>query len=151
MKQHLSILVHNRAIYSQFLKKFTLDQLNKVPDGFNNNILWNVAHSLVTQQLLIYSLSGVKPLVSESWIDSYRKGTKPEAEVTQEFVDALDAALFSTFNQLEVDLDSGVFKEFNPYTTSTKMHIDSIVTALSFVLFHDGIHIGSILALAKLV
>jgi hypothetical protein len=151
MKQHLSILAHNRAIYSQFLKKFTLDQLNKVPDGFNNNILWNVAHSLVTQQLLIYSLSGVKPLVPESWIDSYRKGTKPEAEVTKEFVDALDAALFSTLNQLEADLDSGVFIEFNPYTTSTKMHIDSLETALSFVLFHDGIHIGSVLALAKLV
>jgi hypothetical protein len=31
------------------------------------------------------------------------------------------------------------------------MHIDSLETALSFVLFHDGIHIGSVIALAKLV
>jgi hypothetical protein len=35
-----------------------LAQLNIVPDGFNNSIAWNIAHILVTQQLLHYKLSG---------------------------------------------------------------------------------------------
>ena len=150
MKQHLSILAHNRAIYSRFLKSFSLEQLNSVPEGFNNNIIWNVAHALVTQQSIMYTLSGLPALVPQEWIDGYRKGTRPEAEVSQEFVTAIDEALTSTMVQLEKDLEAGIFDNYQSYTTSTKMELSSVETAFPFVLFHDGVHIGSVLALAKL-
>ena len=151
MKEYLSILAHNRAIYSRLLKNFSLEQLNTVPEGFNNNIIWNVAHALATQQSIMYTLSGLKPVVPQSWIDGYRKGTKPEGDVSQEFVDAIDAALTSTMEQLKKDIEAGVFDNYQPYTTSTKMELNSFATAFPFVLFHDGVHIGSVLALAKLV
>tara|TARA_B100000780_G_scaffold275463_1_gene242080 strand:+ start:834 stop:1289 length:456 start_codon:yes stop_codon:yes gene_type:complete len=151
MKEYLSILSHNRAIYSRFLKSFSLEQLNAVPKGFNNNIIWNVAHALVTQQLIMYSLSGLPVLVPQEWVDVYRKGTKPEGAVNQEFVNSIGQALISTMNQLTKDLELGIFKNFQPYSTSSKMELNSIETAFTFVLFHDGVHIGSVLALAKLV
>ena len=151
MKEHLSIFAHNRTIYSRFLNNFSLEQLNTVPEGFNNNIIWNVAHALATQQSIMYTLSGLKPVVPQSWIDGYRKGTKPEGDVTQEFVDAIDDALMSTMEQLKKDIEAGVFENYQPYTTSTKMELNSFATAFPFVLFHDGLHIGSVLALAKLV
>ena len=151
MKEHLSILAHNRAIYSRFLKNFSLEQLTTVPEGFNNNIIWNVAHALATQQSIMYTLSDLKPVGPQSWIDGYRKGTKPEGDVSQEFVDAIDAALMSTIEQLKKDIEAGIFENYQPYTTSTKMELNSFATAFPFVLFHDGVHIGSVLALAKLV
>tara|TARA_B110000971_G_scaffold175791_1_gene181076 strand:- start:435 stop:890 length:456 start_codon:yes stop_codon:yes gene_type:complete len=151
MKEHLSIFAHNRTIYSRFLNNFSLQQLNTVPEGFNNNIIWNVAHALATQQSIMYTLSGLKPVVPQSWVDGYRKGTKPEGDVTQEFVDAIDDALMSTMEQLKKDIEAGVFENYQPYTTSTKMELNSFATAFPFVLFHDGLHIGSVLALAKLV
>ena len=151
MKEHLSIFAHNRTIYSRFLNNFSLQQLNTVPEGFNNNIIWNVAHALATQQSIMYTLSGLKPVVPQSWVDGYRKGTKPEGGVTQEFVDAIDDALMSTMEQLKKDIEAGVFENYQPYTTSTKMELNSFATAFPFVLFHDGLHIGSVLALAKLV
>ena len=151
MKQHLSILEHNRTIFSRFLNFFTLEQLNKVPEGFNNNIIWNVVHSLATQQSLMYSLSDAELIVDQAWVNSYRRGTKPQGDITQQFVNEVDKALFSTSDQLKIDLASGVFNAYRPYITSTKMELDSIETTLPFILFHDGIHIGSILALAKLV
>ena len=151
MKEHLSIFAHNRTIYSRFLNNFSLEQLNTVPEGFNNNIIWNVAHALATQQSIMYTLSGLKPVVPQSWVDGYRKGTKPEGDVTQEFVDAIDDALMSTMEQLKKDIEAGVFENYQPYTTSTKMELNSFATAFPFVLFHDGLHIGSVLALAKLV
>tara|TARA_B100000767_G_C19776681_1_gene542979 strand:+ start:3931 stop:4386 length:456 start_codon:yes stop_codon:yes gene_type:complete len=151
MEENWTILAHNRAIYSRFLNHFTLEQLNTVPKGFNNNIIWNVAHALVTQQLIMYGLSGVTPLVPQEWIDAYKKGTKPERDVSQEQVDQIDKALFSSLNQLKEDLGFNLFKKFQPYATSSKMELDSIDTAFPFILFHDGIHIGSVLALAKLV
>jgi len=151
MKEHLSILAHNRTIYSRFLKNFSLEQLNTVPEGFNNNIIWNVTHALATQQSIMYLLSGLAPVVHQSWIDGYRKGTKPERDVTQEFVDAVDTALMSTMEQLKKDIEAGIFENYQPYTTSTKMELNSFATAFPFVLFHDGVHLGSVLALAKLV
>ena len=108
MKQHLSILAHNRAIYSRFLKSFSLEQLNSVPKGFNNNIICNVAHALVTQQSIMYSLSGLPALVPQEWVDGYRKGTRPEGDVSQEFVTAIDEALTSTMDQLQKDLEAGI-------------------------------------------
>jgi len=35
---------------------FSLEQLNKIPEGFNNNLIWNIAHCVVTQQLLCYKV-----------------------------------------------------------------------------------------------
>jgi hypothetical protein len=99
----------------------------------------------------MYGLSGVKPLVPQEWIDAYKKGTKPQGDVSQEQVDLIDKALFSSLDKLKEDLSSDLFKNFQPYTTSSKMELESIETAFPFILFHDGIHIGTVLALAKLV
>ncbi len=151
MKEQLRILTHNRKVYSYYLKNLTLEQLNKVPEGFNNNIIWNIGHVLVVQQGLMYKLSGVPICVPKEWEDAYKKGTKPERDVTQEEVDAIRGALFSTLEQLEKDLEADVFKNFHPYTTSTKMELTSIKEAFTFVLFHDGLHLGSVLALNKFV
>jgi hypothetical protein len=35
----------------------TLEQLNKIPEGYNNNLIWNIAHVVVVQQMLVYKLS----------------------------------------------------------------------------------------------
>lgn len=151
MKTQLSIQLHNRKIFHHYLKQFSLEQLNKVPDGFNNNIIWNIAHTMVTHQLLMYKISGNQMHIPSDWVKLFSKGTKPERDITAEEVKAIDAALFSTFEQFEKDIASGIFTNFQPYTTSTNMLLDSIATTQCFLLFHDGIHLGSVLALAKLV
>ena len=45
--------------------------LQHVPEGFNNNIWWNAAHTLVVQQLLCYRLSGLPVNVEEDLIVQY--------------------------------------------------------------------------------
>lgn len=151
MENSLVILRHNRAIFSRFLKHFSLAQLNTIPDGYNNSIFWNIAHCLVTLQRLVYGLSGLPLGIDAKWIASYNKGTKPTRDVTKEEVEELLRLFESTFIQLTKDVEDGVFKDFQPYTTSTKMELKSVEDALRFSLFHEGIHVGSVLALAKLV
>jgi len=41
------------------IEDFSLEELNKIPEGFNNNIIWNIAHVIATQQALVYGLSGL--------------------------------------------------------------------------------------------
>ncbi|MCF6295653.1 MAG: DinB family protein [Flavobacteriaceae bacterium] len=143
------ITLKNRIILKSFLENFTLSQLNKIPKGFSNNIIWNIAHTIVTQQLLVYNLSGLPIIISEEMIESYRKGTKPERDLTQAEVDEVKRLLFSTIEKTKEDYNNGVFKTYNEYTVSTKSTLTNVEEAIAFNNFHEGIHLGYILALKK--
>lgn len=151
METQLAIQLHNRKIFHYYLKQLSLDKLNKIPEGFNNNIIWNIAHTVVTHQLLMYKISGHQMHIPIEWVKLFAKDTKPERYFKADEVKLIDAALFSTYDQFEKDLANGLFNDFKPYQTSTNMVLDSVETTQSFLLFHDGIHLGSVLALAKLV
>jgi hypothetical protein len=151
METQLAIQLHNRKIFHYYLKQLSLDKLNKIPEDFNNNIIWNIAHTMVTHQLLMYKISGHQMHIPIEWVKLFAKDTKPERYFKADEVKLIDAALFSTHDQFEKDLANGLFNDFKPYQTSTNMVLDSVETTQSFLLFHDGIHLGSVLALAKLV
>src|SRR5690554_7836015 len=118
------ITLKNRVIFKNFLETYSLEELNKVPKGFNNNIIWNVAHTIVTQQLLVYNLSGLPMLVPNNLVEMYRKGTKPECDVTQAEVDTIKSLLFSTLEKTQEDYGNKLFKNYTEYTVTTKCYHD---------------------------
>lgn len=143
------IIIKTRKFLNSFIENLPLSELNKVPDGFNNNIIWNIAHVIVTQQLLVYNLSGLPTIVSKEMIDSYRKGTRPLRDLNQAEVDAISNLLFSTIEKTKDDYDSKLFQTYNQYTVTTKNTISNVEEAIEFNNFHEGIHLGYILALRK--
>lgn len=143
------ITTKNRILLQGFIDHHSLQELNTVPEGFSNNIIWNIAHTIVTQQLLVYNLSGLPMLVSDELVAAYKKGTKVERDVSQAEVDAIKSLLFSTIEQTKKDYDNKIFKIYNSYTTSTHSTITSVEDAIAFNNFHEGIHLGYILALRK--
>ena len=143
------ITIKTRIFLNSFIENLPLSELNKVPDGFNNNIIWNIAHVIVTQQLLVYNLSGLPTIVSKEMIDSYRKGTRPLRDLNQAEVDAISNLLFSTIEKTKDDYDSKLFQTYNQYTVTTKNTISNIEEAIECNNFHEGIHLGYILALRK--
>ena len=143
------VTIKNRQLLNHFLESFTLEQLNKVPTGYTNNIFWNVAHTVVTQQLLVYKLSGLDMLISDALVEAYKKGTKTEGDVTQAEVDEVKGLLFSTIEKTKEDYNNKVFNTYNEYTVSTKSTLRTAEDAITFNTFHEGIHLGYILALKK--
>lgn len=143
------VTIKNRMFFKSFLENFTLEQLNTVPEGFSNNIFWNIAHTIVTQQLLVYSLSEVPMLISNELVAKYKKGTKTEHAATQEEVDEIKSLLFSTIEKTKEDYSAKIFKHYNTYTLSTKSVLINVEDAITFNNFHEGIHLGYILALKK--
>jgi len=141
----------NRVIFERFINGFSLAQLNKVPEGFKNSIIWNIAHTIATQQILVYRLSGLPTLLPQEFIDRYKKGTKHEVDATQTEVDYIKSVLFSPLDQTESDYEAGKFNTFKTYTVSTGSTLTHINEALVFNNFHEGIHLGYILALKKSV
>lgn len=147
MNCSFDIALKNRAILLKFLTDFSLDQLNEVPKGYRNSIYWNIAHVVVTQQLLVYKLSGIPMLLETDLVDAYKKGTKTERDVTQQEVNHLKTLLFSTVEQTQRDYDSGIFKTYNQYTVSTNSTLRCVEEAIEFNNFHEGIHLGYVLAM----
>ena len=149
MNWTIDICLKNRNILEGFLNQFSLDELNKIPDGFSNNLIWNIAHVIVTQQLLVYGNSQLPMLVSDEMVAKYRKGTKAEHDVNQEEVNEIKTLLFSTLEKTQDDYFNGHFKNYIEYTVSTKSTLTNVEQALEFNNFHEGIHLGYILALKK--
>jgi len=144
-------LRQSRKRLVQILSDTSPKHLEIVPEGFNNSIWWNVAHTLVVQQLLCYKLSGLPMYIDKALVEAYSKGTfpgaLPEAGARNEVV----GLLTSTAVQLQQDYEDGIFKDYTPYTTSAGVTLRNIRDGILFNLYHEGLHLGTILSLLKLV
>lgn len=151
MKTQIAVLKKSRELVVKAVQNLTLEQIHKIPSGFKNNIAWNVAHLVVTQQLLHYDLSGLNCLVPDELINAYRKGTFPGKEFTQEEFDEIKELLTGLPETFEEDYASGIFVNFKEYQSSTGFVMNSIESAVAFNNFHEGLHLGIIMSLKKLV
>lgn len=152
MHTSLQVTIASRELLQKFIENHTLEQLNTIPDGFKNNIIWNIGHVIVTQQLLAYKLSGLAMMVTDEMVAKYQKGSAPQGSVAQEEVDAIKSLLFTTITKTQEDLENGLFQNYMEYTVSTaNFTLKSIEDAMQFNNFHEGIHIGIIMQLRKFV
>lgn len=149
MEATFKILDTNRAIYMKFLDGYTLEQLNKIPEGFSNNLIWNIGHIIVSQQGLIYRLSGLPINVSDEMNNKYKNGSKPESNVTQEEVNEIKKLLFSLVEQTKQDYAAGKFQNFNEYQTQTGFHLASLKDSMEFNNYHEGLHLGFMMNIRK--
>ena len=142
-----NVMRQNRILLLKFLDKFSLNQLNTIPKGYRNSIFWNIAHTVVTQQLLTYGLSNQPLLIEDDLVKNYKKGTVTVHKANEKELEELKSLLLSTLEQTKIDYDNGCFKYFTPYTTSLKVTLSTIEEAIRFNVFHEGIHLGYILAM----
>ncbi len=149
MKSLLEMTLQIRKGFYGILKSTPREELLRIPQGYRNNIWWNIAHVVVTQQLLMYRLSGNEPRVPQEFIDKFKKGTVPDGTATDAEIDAIKSLLFTTIEDSIADYDKGLFVSFNEYTTSANVTLKSVDDAIGFNLIHEGIHIGSIFSLQK--
>ncbi len=149
MQNAFEILQITRQNTLTLLDDLTLDQLNEIPEGYSNSIIWNVAHVVTTQQLLCYGLSNNEKLIAADRIDQNRKGTKPERYYSEEEVAFWKEQMIYTAGKIKEDYSAGIFKEFNEYTTSYNITLTDIEKAIEFNNVHEGVHYGYILALRK--
>ncbi|MDA8571901.1 DinB family protein [Flavobacteriaceae bacterium] len=151
MDWSFDITLKTRAILYKFLEKFSLEQLNSVPKGYRNSIYWNIMHVVVTQQLLVYGLSNVPMLLDSEYIKAFRKGTKTEQDASQDDIEYLKSLLISTIEKTQSDYAAGIFTTFTSYTVSTKSTLTNVEEAIEFNNFHEGIHLGYIMAMKNTI
>ncbi|WP_018342850.1 DinB family protein [Cytophaga aurantiaca] len=149
MKKEIERLKKTRIFLFDLIKDLSVEQLNKIPNGFNNNIIWNIGHLLASQQGLCYVRAGIQTAVDEQLLSGFRAQTKPEAFITAEEIETIKNKSLSALDQLEEDYNKNLFSNYTPFTTRYDIAITNIDEAIDFLLFHEGLHMGYIMAMKK--
>lgn len=113
MENAFKIWKQNRNLYLDFFEKYTLEELNKIPVGFSNNLIWNIGHIIVCQQVLIYKSSNLQGYISQELVKLYKPGTKPTEKASENEIKELKKLLISLIEKTETDFYKGEFNIFN--------------------------------------
>ena len=151
MRRLIDIIKQPRLLVLKEIENFSTEQLNKIPEGFNNNIAWNLGHMIAAQQGICYKRSGLDTTITEDFFHTYKPGTKPEKFIGTAEITFIKEQLFTTLEQLEADMNTGIFVNYTQVMTRYGIELNSIDEAISFLPFHEGLHIGYIMSLRKLV
>jgi hypothetical protein len=135
----------------KFLENHSLEQLNKIPEGFSNNLIWNIGHLIVVQQMLVYKLANLPMMISDEMVEKYKKGTKPEKSVSQEEIKKIKLLLFSTLEKTKKDYSQNLFQNYTEFTSMSGFTMKSSADALVFNNYHEALHIGIMMQIRKFI
>ena len=140
-----------RQLLLDTVSNLTTEQLNHIPTGFNNNIIWNMGHMIAAQQGICYRRAG-KPLqIENDFFEMFKPGSKPEKFFDSHDIDAIKNLAISTINDFEKDYIQKQFEQYETWTTRFGAEITSIDVAAEFVFFHEGLHTGYVMAMKKIL
>ncbi len=153
MKEQIEIIQKGRSSFIELMHPLSIEQLNHIPEGFSNNIVWNFGHIIAVQQGLCYGLGGIPAHMDVELIKKYRKGSKPGTVV--ELVELiqlsnLSVSLIDTF-VAEMEHNKNVYAVQTPLLTALGYSIDTFEKAVQFNTFHEGLHYGYAMALKRAV
>ncbi len=151
MKFQFDLLLATRSNLLRATENLSVEALNHIPEHFSNNLIWNLGHVAVTQQLLCYKMAGLPCLISDELIGRYRKGTRPETPVEAAEVAQIRDLLEALPQSLMADYVEGKFGDYQAYSTSYGVQLKSIETAVAFNNVHEGMHLGYVMSMRKSV
>ncbi|MBO9674244.1 MAG: DinB family protein [Sphingobacteriaceae bacterium] len=153
MNDVFDFIINTRKAFIRLIDGLTIEQLNKIPDGYNNNIIWNFGHIVVSTQTLCYFRTGIWPDASAvKFNEFYKKDTKPTYTVTKAEVAELKAIALKSIETIEADYIKGIFMNITPFLTATYgVQLNSIEEVLITTVGHDNVHYGYANAMKKYV
>ncbi|MEM7119104.1 MAG: DinB family protein [Chloroflexota bacterium] len=150
----LHVFQKTRQTVVDAVANLTAEQLLAMPASFDNNILWNVGHIIVIQQALVYGRSGLDPLIDlEAMQANFWPRTSPADWKTTPDVTAVLAMLSDHSNQFAADIAAGKFTDvaYQPRTSGSGIYVETVAEVVHYNNYHEGLHLGAILALRNLV
>ncbi|ETZ24073.1 DinB family protein [Pedobacter sp. V48] len=145
------ILRASRTRLLQLIEKSSCEILFKIPDGFNNNIIWQIGHCITSQQRHMYMRSGLPMYISKEFEESFKIGSSPASWKGIPDVNEVKHLLIDTVNRLESDLESGLFVSYDHFELPMGFQVKNHVEALQAANYHEAEHSGKIFTYLKLL
>lgn len=144
MEKVFKFILDTRKAFIGLLDGLSVEELNQLPAGFNNNIIWNFGHIVVSTQTLCYVRTGIwQDKSNVKFVTAYEKGSKPSYFVDASEIAALKELSITTIQQIEEDYKRATFEKINAYDTSTYgAPLHNIEDVLVTSIGHDNLHFG---------
>ncbi|PKR78387.1 hypothetical protein CEY16_01115 [Halalkalibacillus sediminis] len=123
--------------------------LDEQPDGFNNNIRWNLGHIFVAQEKRIHNVLGAEPEMPANFFESFNRGTSPSdwgsnvptlIEIRKHLSDQPHRMKEKLTGRTK---DLGV----EPFDVTEDYSMKKIEEVVHFMIWHEGLHQGVIIGL----
>lgn len=145
------ILRASRTRLLQLMETIDYETLFKIPEGFKNNIIWQIGHCITSQQRHMYMRSGLPMYISKEFMESFKIGSSPSSwKITPDIIE-VKHLLIHTVNCLESDLKSEIFVNYAAFDLPIGFRIKNHVQALQAANYHEAEHSGKILTYLKLL
>jgi hypothetical protein len=154
MNKHIQKIHHFRKFILQNIETLSVEQLNEIPQGFKNNIIWNLGHLIASAQMIFYKRAGLPLTIDEKYITPFLPNSQPDGYITATEVENLKALALSTIENMQTDYDSQDFSHYVKSENIERVYGIEVLTiddALEFLLYHEGYHTGKIIALKQLI
>jgi len=145
------ILRASRTRLLQLMETVDYDVLFKIPENFNNNIIWQIGHCITSQQRHMYMRSGLPMYISQEFMETFKIGTSPRFWKIIPDVNEVKHLLLDTVNHLEKDLESRLFVNYEPVSLPIGFQMKNHLQALQAANFHEAEHSGIIFTYLKLL
>ena len=147
----LEIAKHTRSNFIKLMDGLTIEQLNLIPQGYNNNIAWNFAHIVASQQTLCYVRGHVDTRIPLDKVTKYQRGTSPQGFINEEELGFYKDHAFTLLDDLTADVNAQLFGNYEQVTTMFGVTLSNINDAKAYFVTHDNLHYGYALALRRAV
>ncbi|MBM3402907.1 MAG: DinB family protein [Bacteroidetes bacterium] len=151
MKTKLDLIRRIRFNALELVSGLTVQELNRIPEGFNNNIIWNLGHLIAVQEGIFYLRGKLELNIEQEFFNSFKNGSRPERVIHLEEIENIKSLLFSSLDQFESDLKKNAFHDYPLWTTGMGIQINSIEEAINFLPVHEGLHLGHIMAYKRII
>lgn len=133
------------------VKELSESQADSVPEGFNNNIRWNLGHVYLVQERFAFGFIPEPILMPDGFTDLFGRDTKPSEWKVQpptlpELIQLLEDQTSRIQEKLNNRLDEVVAK---PFTMPSGLTLKTIGEFLTFSMYHEGMHVQTIKMLKR--
>jgi hypothetical protein len=101
MQKAIERIKNARTYILKLIEDLDAEQLNKIPVGLNNNIIWNLGHLIASQQSICYRRARIEMFVEEKYFTAYRPGTKPNAFVDPAEIECMKKLFLTAIDNLK--------------------------------------------------
>jgi hypothetical protein len=141
-----------RHMIVKLLKSIPVEQADTMPPTWKNSARWHAGHLIVTPALLVFGILREPLTVPEEYRKWFAKGTSPADwgnDPIPSYEDLCDD-IVPVIGRLYEAIKPRITRPFlEPYTTTQGVVLRAPEESFSFNMFHDGIHLGMLLALKR--
>jgi hypothetical protein len=154
MNKNIEIIFGFRRFLLSKIETLTVEQLNMIPEHFNNNIIWNIGHMTAVVNGLCYRNSGLPAVIDENYIHPFLSGTKPKEFINEYEINIMKQQFINIVSRLNTDLESGVFEHYKKAEKIEEVFgikVETVSDAIKYLTLHDGIHFHAIFTLKRIL